>query len=113
MSEIIITEVTSRRDLRKFIRFPNDLFKHVPTYIPPLNSDEIGLLTNKNPSLEHSERRLWLAWRDGKVVGRVAGIINHLVNQHWNKKAVRFGWFDFVEDIEVCKALLEIGRAHV
>lgn len=107
MSEIIITEVTSRRDLRKFIRFPNDLFKHVPTYIPPLNSDEIGLLTNKNPSLEHSERRLWLAWRDGKVVGRVAGIINHLVNQHWNKKAVRFGWFDFVEDIEVCKALLD------
>lgn len=107
MSEIIITEVTSRRDLKKFIKFPNELFKNVPTYVPPLASDEKRLLTDKNPSLEHCERKLWLAWRDGQIVGRVAGIINHLVNQHWNKKAVRFGWFDFVEDIAVCKALLD------
>ncbi|MDY5968947.1 MAG: hypothetical protein SPJ13_02875 [Bacteroidales bacterium] len=75
-------------------------------YVPPLMRDEVKLLSDKNPSLEHSECRLWLAYRNGQVVGRVAGIVNHLVNEHWKKRAVRFGWFDFVEDIEVCKALL-------
>ena len=107
MSDIVVTEVTTRRALRQFIQFPNKLFKDVPTYVPAMMRDEIGLLTPKNPSLEHSSLRLWLAHRDGRIVGRVAGIINHLVNEHWHKKAVRFGWFDFVEDIEVCRALLD------
>lgn len=107
MNEITIKEVSTRRELRRFIKFPNQLFRDVEAYVPPLMGDEIKLLTDKNPSLEHSECRLWLAYRNGKVAGRVAGIVNKLVNEHWNKKAVRFGWFDFVEDIEVCKALLD------
>ena len=115
MNNIVISEVKSRRDLNKFIAFPNKLFKDVPTYIPPLNRDERALLTDKNPSLEHSDLKMFLAFRDGKVVGRVAAIINHSVNQHWNKKAVRFGWFDFVEDFDVCKSLfdkvVEYGRS--
>ena len=104
---IVISEVKNRRELNKFIAFPNQLFKGVATYVPPLNRDERALLTDKNPSLEHCSLQCFLAWRDGKVEGRVAAIINHTVNEHWNKKAVRFGWFDFVEDFEVCKALFD------
>ncbi|MBP5541574.1 MAG: hypothetical protein J6X88_08015 [Bacteroidales bacterium] len=106
MDNIIIKEVSGRCQLRKFIQFPNRLFKDVPTYIPPLMFDEVNLLTSKNPSLEHCDLKLWLAWHDGKIVGRVAGIINHSVNERWNKKAVRFGWFDFVEDYDVFEQLL-------
>lgn len=116
MSDIVIKTVEKRSELRKFIAFPNKLFKDVPSYIPALNFDERNLLSEKNPSLEHCTRELYLAYRDGKVVGRVAAIINRTVNEHWNKKAVRFGWFDFVEDYEVFSALLEkvvdYGRAH-
>ena len=104
---ITVRPVKGRRDLKKFIAFPNKLFKDVPTYIPALNFDEVNLLTDKNPSLDHCDLKTFLAFRDGKVVGRVAAIINHSVNEHWNKKAVRFGWFDFIEDYEVFKALLE------
>jgi GNAT superfamily N-acetyltransferase len=107
MSEIVVKKVGSRSDLRKFIAFPNKLFKDVPTYIPALNSDERKLLTDKNPSLEHCSRELYLAEKEGKIVGRVAAIINRSVNEHWNKKAVRFGWFDFIDDMEVSAALLK------
>ena len=113
---ITVRPVKGRRDLKKFIAFPNKLFKDVPSYIPALNFDEMNLLTDKNPSLEHCSRELYLAERDGKIVGRVAAIINRSVNEHWNKKAVRFGWFDFIEDYEVFSALLdkvcEYGRAN-
>ena len=102
--------------MRRFIAFPNKLFKDVPSYIPALNFDEVNLLSDKNPSLEHCERELYLAYRDGKVVGRVAAIINHTVNECWNKKAVRFGWFDFIEDYDVFSLLLQkvidFGQAH-
>ena len=116
MADLEIRTVGSRGDLRRFIAFPNKLFKDVPSYIPALDMDERNLLTDKNPSMEHCSRELYLAWRDGKVVGRVAAIINRTVNEHWQKKAVRFGWFDFIEDYEVFSALLdkviEYGCAH-
>lgn len=115
MENIVISEVNGRRDLNRFIEFPNKLFKDVPSYIPPLNRDERAILTDKNPSLEHSDLKMFLASVNGKIVGRVAAIINHSVNERWNKKAVRFGWFDFVEDFDVCKALfdkvVEYGRS--
>jgi len=107
MNVISIKTVQGRRDLNKFIAFPNKLFKEVPTYVPPLNSDERKLLTDKNPSLEHAALQMYLALRNGEVVGRVAAIINYSVNERWNKKAVRFGWFDFIEDFDVCKALFD------
>lgn len=116
MDNIVVKEVTGRCQLCKFIEFPNKLFKDVPTYIPALMMDELGLLTKKNPSLEHCDLRLWLAYRDNKIVGRVAGIINHSVNERWNKKAVRFGWFDFIEDYDVFSSLLntviEYGKSN-
>ncbi len=102
-----IVEVNKRHLLRKFIAFPNKLFKNSPTYIPPLYSDEYNLLTKKNPSLEHSTCKLFLAYRDEKIVGRVAAIINNLANERWNRKSVRFGWFDFVEDYDVFSILIE------
>jgi hypothetical protein len=107
MEAIEIKEVVGRSALRAFIQFPNKLFKDVPTYIPPLINDELGLLTKKNPSLDHCDLKLWLAYRGKKIVGRVAGIINYSVNERWNKKAVRFGWFDFVEDYNVFTRLLD------
>lgn len=114
--EIVIKEVTSRCQLKKFIAFPNKLFKDVPTYIPPLMSDELGLLTKKNPSWEHSDFQMYLAYREDKIVGRVAAIINRPVNEKWNKKTVRFGWCDFIEDYEVFTALINqviaFGKAH-
>ena len=115
MEDIVIKKVEGRCELRKFIKFPNKLFKDVPTYIPPLMGDELGLLTAKNPSLDHCDLQLWLAYRGKEVVGRVAGIINRSVNERWNKKAARFGWFDFVEDYDVFSKLLntvvEWGKA--
>ena len=106
MENIILKEVSGRCELRKFIKFPNKLFKEVPTYIPPLMGDELGLLTSKNPSLDHCDLKMWLAYHDHEIVGRVAGIINYSVNERWNKKAVRFGWFDFIEDYDVFSQLL-------
>lgn len=116
MINVVVSEVKSRRDLNRFISFPNKLFKNVPTYIPPLNRDERALLTDKNPSLDHCDFQMYLAKQDGVIVGRVAAIINRTVNEHWQKKSVRFGWFDFIEDFDVCKALfdkvVEFGRQN-
>lgn len=107
MSEIVIKKVESRRELKKFITFANKLHKDVPTYIPTLNMDEIGLLTKKNPSLEYCDLQMFLAYRDNNVVGRVAGIINHRSNERWEKKACRFGWMDFIEDYDVFSKLMD------
>lgn len=104
MIELKIVETKS--DLKKFIHFPFDLFKGNEFWVPPLNSGEMETLDkDTNPAFEHCEAEYWLAYKDGKLVGRIAGIINHLANEKWGKK-VRFGWIDFIEDIEVAKALL-------
>lgn len=104
---ITIKEVVTKSDIRKFVKFQWRLFKDVPTYLPPLMMDEMTLLTKKNPSLEYCSLKMWMAYRDGQPVGRVAAIINPRVNETWNKKEVRFGWFDFIEDIDVCRLLLD------
>lgn len=116
MADISIKEVRTRRELRQFIKFPNRLFKDVPTYIPPLMMDEKGLLTSKNPAMDHCDFKMFLAYRGNQVVGRVAAIINNSCNRQWSKKCVRFGWFDFIEDFDVFSALIskveEFGKAH-
>ena len=104
---LTVTTVTTRKQLRQFIAFPNRLFRNVDTYIPPLIRDERALLSPKNPSRKYCDFEMFLAYRDGNVVGRVAAIINNRSNDHWNKKAVRFGWFDFIEDYEVFNALID------
>ena len=107
-----IREVTSKSDLNKFIEFVTDLYKGNKYFCPPLVMDEKNTFNRKkNPVLEFADYKLFLALRDGKVVGRIAGLINPVANEAWGRKKVRFGWFDFVDDIEVSKALLDaVGK---
>lgn len=105
---ITIREVTSRRELKQFVMFPFKLYKGNKYWVPPLIPDEIDTLTEeKNPAYEYCEAKYWLAYRDNEIVGRIAGIINHRYIDIWGKKYARFGWIDFVDDLEVSKSLLE------
>ena len=112
---VILKQVLSRRDLRKFVDFPNRLYKGNPYFVPKLFTDEIATLDpKKNPAYDFSESRLYLAYKDGEIAGRVAAIINHKANEKWNHKEMRFGWIDFIDDREVSAALIgkviEYGR---
>jgi len=115
MEPIEIVRVEGRRQLMQFIRFPFDLFKDCPQWVPAFESDEIKSLSDQNPSLSFCERELYLAKRNGKIVGRVAAIVNHKANEKWKENTVRFGWIDFIEDFDVAKALIDTviawGRA--
>lgn len=103
----VIREVSASQDLRDFIDFPYGLYRGNPYYVPPLKADEkITLQQTTNPAFDHCESRYWLAYRDRKIVGRIAGIINHSYIQRWEKKYARFGWFDFEDDETVAFALL-------
>lgn len=102
-----IEEVHTRRELKQFITFPEKLYRNNPYWVHSLHSDETDTLGDKNPALEFCERALYLAWRDGEIVGRVAAIINHNANKRWNEEVVRFGWIDFIDDIEVVRALID------
>ena len=103
-----IRKIGTKRELEKFIQFANDLYADCPYYCPPLFFDEMNCFNQeKNPALEVCEYQLWMAYRDGQPVGRIAGIINRKANEKWNTKHVRFGWFDFIDDLEVSKALLD------
>ena len=105
---IDIREIHSKRELKQFIEFANELYKDCPYYCPPLFFDEMNCFDPKNnPALEVCEFQLWMAYRDNKPVGRIAGIINHKANEKWGSKKARFGWFDFVDDMEVSHALLD------
>ncbi len=103
-----IREIHTKRELRQFIQFANDLYADCPYYCPPLFFDEMNCFdAEKNPALEVCDYQLWMAYREGKPVGRIAGIINRRANEKWGFKHVRFGWFDFIDDKEVSKALLD------
>lgn len=105
---IEIREVNTRREIRRFIRFANDLYRDCPNYCPPLFLDEMNAFNDKaNPALSVCEKQLFMAYRDGKPVGRIAAIINHRANSAWNCKRVRFGWMDFIDDTAVSRALLD------
>ena len=103
-----IRQIETKRELRQFIQFANDLYADCPYYCPPLFFDEMNCFdAEKNPALEVCDYQLWMAYREGKPVGRIAGIINRRANEKWGFKHVRFGWFDFIDDKEVSKALLD------
>ena len=107
MSAIIIEKVKDNKGLDAFIQFHYDLYKGNEYSVPNLYSDEVRTLSkDKNAAFEFCEAEYFLAYKDGKVVGRVAGIINKKANEKWGRKTVRFGWIDFVDDIEVSSALL-------
>ena len=105
---ILIKKVSNKKDLRRFIRFNYELYKNNPYSVPDLYDDMVGTFsTEKNAAFEFCEADYFLAYKDDKLVGRVAAIINRRANETWNKKEVRFGWIDFVDDPEVSKALLD------
>ena len=107
-TDLVIKEVTTKSELRKFVQFGSDLYKGNPYYCPPIYLDEINIFNPKaNPALEVCEYIAYMAYRDGKIVGRIVGIINYRANEAWNVKKCRFGWFDFIDDYEVFKALLD------
>lgn len=103
-----IKEVITNKDLRRFIKFPQTLYLESKNWVPPLFFDEYNTLRkDKNPAFECCEARYWLAYQDGHIVGRIAGILNHRHIEKWNQKYLRFGWIDFIDDVEVSKALLQ------
>jgi GNAT superfamily N-acetyltransferase len=117
MASIEIRRVTDKQGLEAFIQLHYDLYKGNQYDAPNMYSDEKNTLSrDKNPAFEFCDAEYFLAYKDGKVVGRVAAIINHRYNKQWNRPAVRFGWFDFIDDVEVSRALLkaveDYGREH-
>lgn len=103
-----IREVLSRKDLKKWVDFPNKLYKKVDAYVPFLMMDEMATFTPKsNPAYEFCETKLYLAYKDNKIVGRIAGLINNSANAKWDTKTIRFTRFDFIDDYEVSKGLFE------
>lgn len=107
VSNISVVPVRTRRDLRRFARFNVKLYKDNPYSVPDLIGDTKNSFTpSRNAAFEFCEAQPFIALIDGKVVGRVAAIINHKANDVWNVRTVRFGWIDFIDDIRVSEALL-------
>lgn len=104
---ITIKRVSTKQDLKKFIRFNYLLYKNNPYSVPDLYNDMLNTFnTKKNAAFEFCEAVYFLAYKQNQLVGRVAAIINHRANNTWNKKDVRFGWIDFIDDLEVSEALI-------
>ena len=109
-SSVTVREVLTKKDLLRWVRFPNKLYKRNPFFVPFLESDEFNTFSgseDKNPAYAFCETKLFLAYKNGKIVGRIAGLINHAYNKKWNKNAIRFTRFDFIDDYEVSAALFE------
>lgn len=103
-----IKKVSNKAELKKFIRFNYEFYKDNPYSVPDLYDDMLNTFSpQKNAAFEFCEADYFLAMREGKIVGRVAAIINHRANETWNKKVVRFGWIDFVDDLNVSRALID------
>ena len=110
------------KELKRFIRFNYRLYKNNPYSVPDLYDDMLNTFNKKkNAAFEFCEAEYFLAYKDNQIVGRVAAIINHKANQTWDKKNVRFGWIDFIDDPEVSDALIrtveewgkERGMTHI
>lgn len=106
---VTVKEVTTKKELKAFVHFPNVLYKQNPYYVPQIESMDIDTLTpGKNHAFEVCEGKYWLAYDEqGKIVGRVAGIVNRRYNEKTGEKICRFGWIDFVDDKEVSKVLMD------
>jgi len=102
-----IRSVATSREMKRFINFQFHLYRGNRNWCPPLKQDELRTLSKeKNPAFEFCEARYWMAYQDGKPVGRIAGIINHREAEIWQAKLVRFGWFDFIDDRAISQALI-------
>lgn len=103
---VTIKEVTNKRDLRRFVDFPNQLYRDIPQFVPPLLSDDLSDWNRKeNPAFEYCDAKCWLALRDGQIVGRIGAILSRKANEKWNTSRMRFTQVDFIDDPEVSEAL--------
>ena len=106
--DIIINEVMTKKDLKDFIKFPFLLYKNNKYWVPPLLNEEFkNLSKDKNPAFEYCEASYWLAYKDGKIVGRIAGILNKKYNEKVGKRIIRFCNLDFIDDHEVSLQLFK------
>lgn len=117
MASVVIKKVETKKDLEAFIEFHYDLYKGNEYDVPNLFSDDMNTLSkDKNAAFEFCSAEYYLAYKDGKLAGRIAAIINSRANEKWGRKSVRFGWIDFIDDIEVSEALLkaveDYGRSN-
>ena len=105
--ETQLKEVNTLNELKQFVSFQYALYMDNKYWVPPLRSEELlSLRKDKNPAFDFCEAKYWIATKNKKTVGRIAGIINRKYNERWGVNAVRFGWFDFIDDKEVSSALL-------
>jgi len=103
-----IQEVKTKKELKEFIWFGINLYKNCPFAAPPLMMDDLLNLTKgSNPALDFCETAYFVAKKDGKIAGRIAAIINPVANSTWNQKNARFGWVDFIDDLQVSNALFD------
>ena len=114
---VTVKQVQSKADLKQFVKFPFSIYKGSPYWVPPIIKDEMETFNSeKNPVFQNAEATFFLAYKNNQIVGRVAAIINWLEVKEQKLLKMRFGWFDFVDDLEVSKALLdkvaEIGKKH-
>ena len=108
MSDIKVKQVLNSSDLELFIKFPMELYKGNPYYVPPLINEEKSIwVKEENPALQYSEAAQFLAYKGENIVGRIAVMINHKEEKELGIRKVRFGWLDFIDDIEVSKTLID------
>ena len=111
-SRVVIREVTSKADLRRFVNFPNVLYKDVEQYVPSFYADDLDDWDpRKNPAFSYCEAKCFLALRDGKIVGRIGAILSRKANETWNTKRMRFSQVDFIDDREVSAALFAAAES--
>lgn len=114
---IEVKEITTKKGIKQFVKFPFQLYKNNPYWVPPIIKDEVDSFdTTKNPVFDHADAQFFVAKKNGQIVGRVAAIINRYETEEQQLKKMRFGWFDVVDDIEVTKVLMnkviEIGKQN-
>ncbi len=112
MSTLKIQAVQSRREKKQFFQLPWQLYRNDPNWIPPLRQNQLELLNYKHhPFYEQNEIQTFLALRDGQPVGRVAAIVNNAHNQQYGERRGFFGFFECIDDQEVCDGLFGAVRA--
>lgn len=109
---IEVREITEKSDIKKFVKFGMSLYEGNPYYIPPIIHDELETFNpKKNPAYLYSDARIFLAYKDGNIAGRIVAIHNKPANEKWGTKNMRFSWFEVINDYEVAKALFDTVAA--
>ncbi len=103
---VTVREVTTKQELRRFVDYPNQLYRDVPQFVPAFYGDDLADWDRtKNPAFDYCDAKCWLAYRDGEVVGRIGAILSYKANEKWHTNRMRFSQVDFIDDPAVSAAL--------